>query len=121
LGKAQNISPAALNAITNNSGGYLLLTDELDEDSIFKLAKYFLQILAGVNNEEVVVDPDGKLFAGQEHRIPFTLNEADISSDIILMLPGPHLIDFFLETPNGHLVSPVRQCHDARTDLQLRE
>jgi subtilisin family serine protease len=105
LGKAQNISPAALNAITNNSGGYLLLTDELDEDSIFKLAKYFLQILAGVNNEEVVVDPDGKLFAGQEHRIPFTLNEADISSDIILMLPGPHLIDFFLETPNGHLLS----------------
>lgn len=106
LGKAQNISPAALDAITNNNGGYLLLTDELDEDSIFKLAKYFLQILAGVNNEEVVVDPDGKLFAGQEHRIPFTLNEADISSDIILMLPGPHLIDFFLETPNGHLLSP---------------
>jgi subtilisin family serine protease len=106
LGKAQNISPAALNAITNNSGGYLLLTDELNEDSIFKLAKYFLQILAGVNNEEVVVDPDGKLFAGQEHRIPFTLNEADISSDIILMLPAPHIIDFLLETPNGYLLSP---------------
>ena len=106
MGKAHNIRPEALEAITNNNRGYLLLTDELDEDSIYKLAKYFLQILAGVNNEEVVVDPDGKLFVGQEHRIPFTLNEADITSDIILMLPAPHLIDFHLETPGGHLLSP---------------
>ena len=106
LGKAKNIEPAALNAVVNNNNGYLLLTDELDENSIFKLAKYFLQILAGVNNEDVVVDPDGQLFAGQEHRIPFVINEADISSDVILMLPNPQIIDFVLESPNGHIVKP---------------
>lgn len=107
LGKAENIKPSALNAIVNSNGGYLLLTDDLDENSIFKLAKYFLQILAGVNNEEVVVDPDGTLFEGQEHRIPFNLNEADITSDIILMLPRPGLIDFHLETPNGQILTPA--------------
>lgn len=106
LGKAANIRPAALNEITNNKGGYLLLTDELDENSIFKLAKYFLQILAGVNNEEIVVDPNGTIFSGQEHKIPFVLNEADISSDVILMLPSPDLIDLALETPNGHIINP---------------
>jgi hypothetical protein len=106
LGKAQNINPGALNAIANNTGGYLLLTDELDNDSIFKLAKYFLQILAGVNNEEIVVDPAGTLLVGQEHRIPFVLNEADITSDIILMLPDPQSVDFHLETPHGHILTP---------------
>lgn len=107
LGKAENIKPSALNAIVNSNNGYLLLTDDLDENSVFKLAKYFLQILAGVNNEEVVVDPDGTLFPGQEHRIPFNLNEADITSDIILMLPSPRFIDFHLETPNGQILTPA--------------
>jgi subtilisin family serine protease len=107
LGKAENIKPSALNAIVNSNGGYLLLTDTLDDNSIFKLAKYFLQILAGVNNEEVVLDPDGTLFAGQEHRIPFNLTEADITSDVILMLPRPQLIDFHLETPNGQILTPA--------------
>jgi len=106
LGKAENIEPSALNAVVNNNNGYLLLTDALDENSIFKLAKYFLQILAGVNNEDVVVDPDGQLFPGQEHRIPFVINEADISSDVILMLPSPQMIDFSLESPNGHIIKP---------------
>ncbi|WP_117880517.1 S8 family serine peptidase [Aureibaculum luteum] len=106
LGKAENIEPSALNAVVNSSGGYLLLTDALNNNSIFKLAKYFLQILAGVNNEEVVVDPDGELFLGQEHKIPFVINEADISSDVILMLPNPQMIDFALESPNGHIIKP---------------
>ena len=34
------------------------LTDELDDDDTFKLAKYFLQVLAGVKNEDIVRDPD---------------------------------------------------------------
>jgi subtilisin family serine protease len=106
MGKAQNINPGALNAIANNTGGYVLLTDQLDNDSVFKLAKYFLQILAGVNNEDIVVDPGGTLYGGQEHRIPFVLNEADITSDIILMLPDPQSVDFHLETPNGHILTP---------------
>jgi len=106
LGLAHNINPGALNALANNTGGYLLLTGALDNDSRFKLGKYFLQVLAGVRNEDVVVDPDGWIHVGQQHRIPFTLNEADISADVILMVPDQNLIQLAVETPSGDLITP---------------
>ncbi len=106
LGKAESINPAALNAVTNASDGYMLLADDLGQDSIFKLAKYFLQIQAAVNNEEIVVDPDGTLFGGQVHKIPFVINEADITVDVIAMVPSPSSVEFFLETPNGTIIRP---------------
>ncbi|MCH8034417.1 MAG: S8 family serine peptidase [Bacteroidetes bacterium] len=104
LGTAANINPNALTEVCNNTGGYTLLTDELDNDSYFKLAKYFLQILAGITNEDVVVDPDGWINQGETHKIPFNLNEADISTDIILMMPYHDLIDLYLEAPDGTMI-----------------
>lgn len=101
LGRAENINPSALNQIANGTGGYVLLTDQLDNDSRFKLAKYFLQILAGVNNEDIVVDPDGWISPGELHRIPFYLNESDISCDVILIVPSTGTIRLMLETPEG--------------------
>ncbi|MBX3639146.1 MAG: S8 family serine peptidase [Nitrosomonas sp.] len=106
LGKAENIEPATLNEVTNANDGYMLLADNLGEDSIFKLAKYFLQIQAGVNNEDIVVDPDGVLYPGQKTRIPFMINEADISVDVITMSAHPASLEFYLETPNGQIVQP---------------
>ena len=35
-----------------------------DTGKLFRLQKYFLQILAGVTNAEIIVDPDGVLFPG---------------------------------------------------------
>lgn len=106
LGLAENINPAALNALVNNTGGYLLLTGALNNDSRFKLAKYFLQILAGVKNEDIVVDPDGWIHERQEHRIPFILNEADITTDVILVMPAQNVIQVAVETPSGDVVAP---------------
>ncbi|HET8735799.1 MAG TPA: S8 family serine peptidase [Pricia sp.] len=106
LGKAENIEPAALNEAVNSSDGYMLLANDLGMDSIFKLAKYFLQIQAEVNNEEIVVDPDGTLYPGQIHKIPFTINEADNTIDVIAMVPHPSALEFHLETPNGHSIKP---------------
>ncbi|MCE6992660.1 VWA domain-containing protein [Dyadobacter sp. CY323] len=107
LGKANAINPATLNEITNANEGYMLLADNLGEDSVFKLAKYFLQIQAGVNNEDVVVDPDGTLYGDQVHKIPFLVNDADIRVDVITMIPHPSLVDFYLETPSGQIVKPA--------------
>ena len=104
LGKAENINPAALNSLTNNTGGYMLLTDELSTDTIFKLGKYFLQILAGVTNENVIVDPTDRLIIGEKVRIPFVLSETDISSDVILMLPAQEIIDLKIESPSGQII-----------------
>lgn len=105
LGTAQELNPNALNEICNGNGGYLLLTDQLDSDDTFKLAKYFLQIQAGVNNEQIVVDPDGYVGIGQTVKIPFRLNETDISCDAIALVPAQHIIDVAIETPQGDIVS----------------
>ncbi|HSJ48092.1 MAG TPA: S8 family serine peptidase [Gammaproteobacteria bacterium] len=107
LGTADQIQPAALTALTNGTGGYLLLTGVLGPDDLFRLSKYYLQILAGVTNWDIVLDPEGALKPGQKHRIPFHLNEADIGVDAILLgetnLP---VFQFALETPAGDLITP---------------
>jgi subtilisin family serine protease len=104
LGTADQLNPNALNDICNNHDGYLLLTDQLDSDDTFKLAKYFLQIQAGVNNEDIVVDPDGYVAPGQTVKVPFVLNEADISVDAIALMPMQGVLDLAVETPAGDLI-----------------
>lgn len=104
LGTADQLNPAALDNICNNTGGYLVLTDSLDDDDTFKIAKYFLQIQAGVNNEQIVVDPTGYVGPGQKVRIPFNVNETDISIDAILMTTLNGVLDFAVETPDGDLI-----------------
>lgn len=107
LGRAENIQPTALTALTNGTGGFCVLTGDLDINSRYKLAKYFLQVLAGVKNEDIVRDPDGFLAPGQTHEIDFRLTEADIATDVILMTPRRGLIDFTLVTPAGDEITPA--------------
>jgi subtilisin family serine protease len=107
LGRAQNIAPAALTALTNGTGGYCVLTGDLGIDSRYKLAKYFLQVLAGVKSEDVVVDPDGLLRPGDVHEIPFRLTETDIVSDVILMVPARGIVEFRLIAPAGDVIGPL--------------
>ena len=108
LGTADQIQPASLVALTNGTGGYLLLTGAIGPDDMFRLSKYYLQILAGVTNQDIVLDPEGAIKPGQKHRIPFHLNEADIGLDAILLgetnLP---VFRFALETPAGDLIDPA--------------
>lgn len=101
LGTVQEVNPVALNSLVNNTGGYLLMTDALGPNDIFRLAKYFVQILAGVTNAEIVVDPEGQLPPGLEVKIPFDLNETDYGSDAIVLSPFPQVFSFELETPDG--------------------
>ena len=107
LGRAENIQPTALTALTNGTGGYCLLTGDLDINSRYKLAKYFLQVLAGVKNEDIVRDPDGYLGMGQVHEIDFRLTEADIATDVILMTPMRGVIEMTLVTPAGDEITPA--------------
>jgi len=107
LGTATQIQPEALTALCHDHQGFLRLTGALSNDDLFRLNKYFLQILAGVTNEDIVVDPEGFINPGDEHRIPFWLNEADIGSDVILLTPALQFIDFALEAPDGTIVDRV--------------
>ena len=82
-----------------------MLTGAIGPEDLFLLSKYYLQILAGATNMDVVLDPEGSIKPGQKHRIPFHLNEADIAANVILLgatnLP---IIRFALETPDGQLI-----------------
>ena len=64
VGTPENIQPSALATLTGATDGYLLMTGEIDTDDTFLLTKYYQQILAGITNTEIVVDPQGMLSPG---------------------------------------------------------
>jgi IgA peptidase M64/VWA domain-containing protein len=107
LGTASEIDPVALTALTNGTGGYLLMTGTLDQNDFYRLAKYYLQILASVTNNDIVLDPDGWIAPGQKYGIPFVLNETDIEANVILLTPAPWAVRFMLETPDGDVIDPA--------------
>ena len=106
LGQPQNVSAAALQTISGNNGGYLLITGEIDTENQFLLQKHFLQILAGISNAQVVLDPQGDLIPGRVERVPFQLTAADKGVEVILLTPETKIVDFRLQTPNGAIIEP---------------
>jgi Mg-chelatase subunit ChlD len=115
LGTPQNTSIAALQAIAGNNGGYGLVTGSIGGDNLFVLQKYFLQILAGVTNTDIILDPRGELRVGSVHRIPFLVTEAEQTLDVIVISPLPRLLVPVVETPNGLVLDPVSTA--GRTDV----
>ena len=107
LGNETQVNTNALKTLTNGTGGYLLLSGILSSniDDYFRLSKYFWQILAGVTNNNIILDPNGFIAPGTKIRIPFYLNEADIDSTLILFYDAP-VIEMFLETPGGFIIDP---------------
>jgi Common central domain of tyrosinase/von Willebrand factor type A domain len=111
LGTAQQVSLGALNALTNGTGGYVLLSGLLSPsiDDYFRLTKYFLQILAGVTNTNIVTDPSGYVAPEMKVRIPFIINETDIDCTVILLTDLPsNALTFLIETPAGDVIDPAQ-------------
>lgn len=106
LGRAENIRPAALTTVTAGTGGYCVLTGDLGPDSRYRLAKYFLQVLAGVKNHEVIVDPPVAVLPGHTVDVPFAVTETDITLDVVLLTRYPWLVSLTLITPDGDIVDP---------------
>jgi len=104
FGTPENISVAALQAISGNHGGYLLITGAISGDNRFLLQKYFLQILAGISNAEIVLDPQGYLTPGPGQVIPFPVTDADAGMDVILLTPYPEFVNFRLRTPTSSMI-----------------
>ncbi len=106
LGTPDQLNPIALRKLCDNRDGFLMLTGTIAANDQFRLTKYFLQILAGATNAEIVTDPENAVLPGQKHRIPFTLGDADTSADVILLSPAAEFLTFVLETPDGDLITP---------------
>ena len=105
LGNETQVNTFALKTITNGTGGYLLLTGLLTSsiDDYFRLSKYFLQIMAGVTNNNIILDPNGFISPGATIRIPFYISDSDIDSTVILMTDF-NVVDLMVETPAGNII-----------------
>jgi von Willebrand factor type A domain len=100
LGTADQLNPATLQTLCNNKRGYMVLTGPLGVDD-FRLEKYFLQVLAGVTNSQIVSDPTVYLLPGDEYVLSFGLTDADTEFDAILLSTAPDLLEFTVESPAG--------------------
>lgn len=107
LGNEQQVNTTALRALANGTGGYLYLTGLLSSsiDDYFRLSKLFLQILAGVTNTDIIVDPSGYIAPGTTIRVPFHVTEADIECTPLVMT-DENVVNLLLETPDGSVVDP---------------
>ena len=117
LGTPDNLQPAALQALCNGNMGYMMMTGPLDADASFRLTKYYQQILAGVTNNDIIVDPDGRIKPGQEHEIPFRISETDITGDVLLMSLAPDVFEYSLITPSGEIIDPGVAAANSGIDL----
>ena len=105
LGTEQQVNTTALRALAHGTGGFLYLSGLLSSsiDDYFRVRKFFIQILAGVTNNDVVIDPNGYIGPGTRIRIPFYLNEADIDATVLLMT-DINVVALGLETPDGTVI-----------------
>ena len=115
MGTAEQIQPAALDALTSGTGGYLLMTGNIGPDETFLLEKYYLQILAGVNNVDIVVDPEGRAFPGVIERIPFDVTESDVEVTAMILGRPASSLAMALEAPDGQVVGQANASLTGRT------
>ena len=108
VGTPENINPTSLATLTGANDGYLLMTGALTPDDTFLLTKYFQQILAGVTNTEITVDPQGWLTPGNPLRLPFPVNETDRQVDAIVHCRLPWLLRLTIEAPDGQVLGPAQ-------------
>jgi hypothetical protein len=104
IGRPIDVNTAALQAICQGHDGFLLVTGDLAAEELFRLHKYFLQVHAGVANQQIVTDPAGVLTLGAEHRVPFVLGRVDLDADVAVVCPMPAALDVRLEAPDGTIV-----------------
>lgn len=95
------------------------MTGNLSADDTFLLSKYYLQILAGVNNNDIVLDPEGYLRSETETRIPFDITDSDIEITAAVLARVPQAIDLALETPDGAVIDSTTAGFDPTIDYRV--
>jgi hypothetical protein len=115
MGTAEQIQPAALDALTSGTGGYLLMTGNIGADETFLLEKYYVQVLAGVNNNDIVIDPEGWARPGVVDRIPFDVTESDVEITGMVLGRPADVLTMALQTPDNHVVPITNASLTGRT------
>ena len=71
LGVPENIDVAKLSTLASLSGGYFQITDGSDE----LLSKFFLQVLADINGDQIILDPIFKPSVSKSRDFSFRVSE----------------------------------------------
>jgi hypothetical protein len=106
IADADNVQNDTLEALASGSNGFMLVTGALAQDDEFLLEKFFIQVLVGVTNQEIVRDPSGWLRPGAVARIPFDIADSDYAFDTIALTQAPQYVLTALEAPDGTVIRP---------------
>ena len=113
VANAANVDSNKLRQIANDTGGFMLVTGGVTADDEFLLEKFFLQILAGVTNRDIVTDPPGEVTFGEIESVPFSLNRSDVSFDAVALTRAPQFLIMGLRAPDGTIIGPADLPADA--------
>lgn len=106
IADADNVQNETLEALASGSNGFMLVTGALEQDDDFLLEKFFIQVLVGVTNQDIVRDPSGWLRPGAIVRIPFDIADSDYAFDTIALNRAPRFVQTALEAPDGTVIAP---------------
>jgi len=87
MGSPDSLETDQLLAVTNMTGGYTVITGELDDTSEYAIAGFFYKILAEINGEGIALDPGSLIKPGHTQEFPIKVTKADKRLDIVLMKP----------------------------------
>jgi len=105
LGTAADLNPAPLVALCNNTNGYMVVTGVGDSPAFeFKLEKYFLRILAGLKNYQIIKDPSVRLLPSESWDLEFPVTGLDSEFTAIVLCASQPELEISLVTPGGEIV-----------------
>lgn len=106
LGAGSAVDPMPLMEAASVTGGYALLIDAVDDEATYELSKFFLQVISDATGGSVLVDPEGRIAPGQEHRTRFWITQEESGVDVLLLMPATDLLDIHLEGPGDLVLDP---------------
>lgn len=108
IGGGNSVNVGTLQTLTGNTGGYLLLTGATNAgDNALLLEKHFVQILSGVQHEQLLVDPVNFARPGVVEKIPFLVTESDRSFTALVVSERVSELQLWLQTPEGVVLDPA--------------
>ena len=100
-GSPGNIQPAGLLSLAENTGGYLVMADQFDQDWFQTISKYLTQIVGEISGYETVLDPAGKIKAGETDNFDFLLGDTDTSAEVIIIKPADKPLELRVFSPDN--------------------
>ena len=121
FGKPQNISVPALQNISGNNGGYMLVTGAIGTTTVSSCRSISYRFSPASAMRRSFSIPRVMLVGQHVERVPFQLTAGDAGVDVILLTPNTKIVDFRLQTPSGRIIEPWRAMSEPGMRFVLSE